>query len=75
MVFCFTTVKRLGDILNWLTRNVLLQDSQTEISKTVQQQLQQMPDGEEGRITEGNCDENVDAITYIQVRFYEPATS
>ena len=48
---------------------ILLQDSQTEMSKAVQQQLQQMPDNEEGRIVEGSCDDNVDDITYIQVRF------
>ena len=48
---------------------ILLQDSQTEMSKAVQQQLHQMPEHEEERIVEGSCDDNVDDITYIQVRF------
>ncbi len=39
------------------------------MSKVVHQQLQQMADNGEGRIVEDN-----DAITYIQVHFWNPAS-
>lgn len=40
------------------------------MSKVVHQQLQQMADNGEGRIVE----DNDDAITYIQVLFWNPAS-
>ncbi len=40
------------------------------MSKVVHQQLQQMAENGEGRIVE----DNDDAITYIQVHFWNPAS-